>query len=39
MEGEIEGKEAWIIFREEPFDDDEPQDVVEPDGGIRDKRK
>lgn len=38
MEGKIDGDDAWIIFQREPFDDDEPQDVVEPDGGIREKK-
>jgi len=37
MESKIDGDDAWIIFKREPFDDDEPQDVVDPDGGIREK--
>ena len=37
MEGRIGGDNAWIIFRREPFDDDQPQDVVEPDGGVRER--
>jgi len=35
MEGNIDGNDAWIIIRRDPFDDDEPNDIVEPGGGIR----
>lgn len=38
MEGVIDGNDAWIVFRREPFDDDDAQDVVDPDGGVREKR-
>lgn len=38
VEGKIDGDEAWITFSKEPFDDDEPQDVIDPNGGIRKKK-
>jgi hypothetical protein len=38
VEGKIAGDDAWIIFSREPFDDDEPQDVLDPKGGIRKKK-
>ena len=38
LEGKIDGDDAWITFSREPFDDEEPQDVLDPDGGIREKK-
>jgi hypothetical protein len=38
LEGPIGGNDSWITFCRDPFDDDEPQDMVDPDGGIRQKK-
>lgn len=38
VEGQIHGDDAWITFSKEPFDDEEPEDVLDPDGGIRKKK-
>ena len=38
VEGRIEGDDAWITFSREPFDDEEPQDILDPKGGIRKKK-
>jgi len=38
VEGKIDGDEAWITFCKEPFDDEEPEDVLDPKGGMRKKR-
>lgn len=38
VEGEIDGDEAWVTISREPFDDDEPEDIVDPLGGIRKKK-
>jgi hypothetical protein len=37
LEGKINGEDAWITFSRDPFDDEEPQDVLDPNGGIRRK--
>jgi hypothetical protein len=38
LEGKINGEDAWITFSRKPFDDEEPQDVLDPNGGIRKKK-
>lgn len=38
LEGQIGGEDAWITFSRVPFDDEEPQDVLDPQGGIRKKK-
>lgn len=38
MEGLIAGEEAWVIFSREPFDDDDPRDVLDPKGRFRRKK-
>jgi hypothetical protein len=38
VEGIIDGEDAWITFSRDPFDDDEPEDVLDPKGGIRKKK-
>jgi hypothetical protein len=38
LEGKIEGDDAWITLSKEPFDDEEPQEVLDPKGGIRKKK-
>jgi hypothetical protein len=38
VEGTIDGDEAWVTISREPFDDDEPEDIVDPLGGIRKKK-
>lgn len=38
LEGKIDGDHAWITVSREPFDDEEPQDVLDPKGGIRKKK-
>jgi hypothetical protein len=35
LEGKIDGDDAWIILSREPFEDEEPRDVFDPNGGIR----
>ena len=37
MEGKIGGEFAWIVFCREPFDGDKPREIIDPDGGIRDR--
>jgi hypothetical protein len=37
VEGKIDGDHAWITFSSEPFEDEEPRDVLDPRGGIRPK--
>jgi hypothetical protein len=37
LEGKINDEDAWVTFSREPFDDEEPQDVLDPNGGIRKK--
>jgi len=38
VEGKIDGDDAWITISREPFDDEEPEDVFDPKGGIRKKK-
>ena len=38
IEGKIDGSDAWITFCREPFEDDEPQDILDPDGSMRKKQ-
>lgn len=38
LEGKIDGDDAWITFSRAPFDDEEPQDVLDPKSGIRKKK-
>ncbi len=38
LEGKIAGDDAWITFSSEPFDDEEPHDVLDPKCGIRKKK-
>jgi hypothetical protein len=38
LEGKINGEDAWITLSREPFDDEEPQNVLDPKGGIREKK-
>ena len=38
LDGKIDGEEAWIMLYDRPFDDEEPGDVLDPEGGIRPKR-
>ena len=38
LEGKIDGEEAWIMLYDRPFDDEKPDDVLDPKGGIRPKR-
>ena len=38
VEGQIDGEDAWITFSSEPFVDDEPEDVLDLNGGIRKKK-
>lgn len=37
IEGKIDGDGAWITFSSEPFDDEEPEGLLDPKGGIRKK--
>lgn len=37
IEGKIDGEEAWVTISREPFDDEEPENIVDPRGGIRKK--
>jgi hypothetical protein len=37
LEGKIDGDDAWITLSREPFDDEEPRDILDPKGGIRKK--
>jgi hypothetical protein len=39
VEGRIDGDDVWVTFSREPFDDEEPEDVLDPEGGIRKKKK
>jgi hypothetical protein len=39
LEGKIDGEDVWITMSREPFDDEEPQDVLDPKGGIIRKKK
>ena len=38
VEGQIDGDDAWITFSQDPFDDEEPQEVLDPQGGLRIKK-
>jgi len=38
VEGKIDGEDAWITLHEAPFEDEEPRDVLDPNGGIRPKQ-
>ena len=38
VEGRIDGDDVWVTFSREPFDDEEPEDVLDPEGGIRKKK-
>ena len=38
LEGKIDGEDAWITLSREPFDDEEPEEVLDPKGGIRKKK-
>lgn len=38
LEGKIAGEDAWITFFRVPFDDENPEDLLDPKGAIR-KRK
>ena len=38
VEGKIDGEDAWITFSREPFDDEEPENILDPKGGIRKKK-
>ena len=38
VEGKIAGDDAWITFLRDPFDDEEPQAVLDPKGGMRKKK-
>lgn len=38
VEGKIDGDDAWITFSRDPFDDEEPEDVIDRKGGIRKKK-
>lgn len=38
IEGLIAGEEAWIIFARDPFDDDDPRDILDPKGRVRRKK-
>ena len=37
-EGRIDGDDVWVTLSREPFEDEEPEDVLDPDGGIRKKK-
>src|SRR5436309_11904356 len=39
LEGKIDGQDAWITFHEAPFDGEEPDDVLDPNSGIRKKKR
>lgn len=38
VEGKIDGDDAWITISREPFEDEEPEDVFDSQGGIRKKK-
>lgn len=38
LEGKIDGDDARTTFSSEPFEDEEPRDVLDPKGGIRPKK-
>ena len=39
VEGRIDGDDVWVTLSRHPFDDEEPEDVLDPKGGIRKKKK
>ena len=38
VQGKIDGDDAWITIFRNPFEDDEPDDIVDPNGAIRKKK-
>jgi hypothetical protein len=38
LEGKIGGSDAWVTLQQAPFEDEEPTDVIDPDGGTRRKK-
>ena len=38
LEGKIGGDDAWVTFFDAPFEDEEVEDVLDPNGGIRKKK-